>query len=37
MREVDLVELIRESVESMSYLAEVKGMEIERHLPQEES
>lgn len=35
MREVDLVELIRESVESMSYLAEVKDMEIECQLPQE--
>ncbi|MFC5651343.1 sensor histidine kinase [Paenibacillus solisilvae] len=35
MREVDLAELVRESVENMSYLAEVKGMEMECHLPQE--
>ncbi|BBH22788.1 two-component sensor histidine kinase [Paenibacillus baekrokdamisoli] len=35
MREVDLAELVRESIESMSYLADVKSMQIESSLPTE--
>ncbi|QYR21343.1 HAMP domain-containing histidine kinase [Paenibacillus sp. sptzw28] len=35
MREIDLTELVCESIDSVSYLAEVKGMAIEYDMPQE--